>query len=173
MRRKNNEKVNSLDIHDVELQKRFWDKVRIIPGECWLWQDNLCAGGYGRLPISRSLGKEVYAHALAYRLVNKVEIPEDKQINHYCNVKSCCNPEHLYKGTQYQNVQDTVNIGNARGGSFPGEKNPNAKLTESQVKEIKYRHKNGEKVINLAEEFNVDRHSISRIHLQKAWKHVN
>ena len=41
----------------------------------------------------------------------KGEIPKGKQINHTCHNPKCCNPEHLYAGTQQENVDDKYNAG--------------------------------------------------------------
>lgn len=54
-----------------------------------------------------------------------------------------------------------------------GEKNPNSKLTESQVQEIRRIYKSGSiTMIQLAEKFGVSRRSISAIINKDRWKHL-
>jgi CRISPR/Cas system CMR-associated protein Cmr5 small subunit len=57
---------------------------------------------------------------------------------HTCDNTSCCNPNHLFIGTVKDNIDDMVKKG--RNYKPIGEKNPQAKLTINQVKEIRYKH---------------------------------
>jgi hypothetical protein len=54
-----------------------------------------------------------------------------------------------------------------------GEKNPNSKLTESQVQEIRDLYKTGSfTMIQLAEKFGMSRRSISAVINKERWKHL-
>ena len=54
-----------------------------------------------------------------------------------------------------------------------GEKNPNSKLTESQVKEIRDLYKTGSfTMVQLAEKFGMSRRSISAVINKERWKHL-
>jgi hypothetical protein len=143
----------------------FVRKVRVgLPQDCWEWTSSVGSHGYGNwccdLPGFPKLGT---AHRRTYALF--FEHPGNLQINHRCGNRRCCNPDHLYAGTQKQNHADSVQHGTS---SSPprrqGGQNGFAKLVEYQVVEIKARLGNGEKQKRLAEEFNV---SISAIHLIK------
>lgn len=59
------------------------------------------------------------------------------QANHTCDQVNgpCINPDHLYEGTQQQNVQDCIERN--RRGNLRGELNPAAKCTNARVKEIR------------------------------------
>ena len=46
-----------------------------------------------------------YAHRMAWILANG-EIPEGKYVCHHCDNPPCCNPDHLYIGTQVENMRD-------------------------------------------------------------------
>ena len=54
-----------------------------------------------------------------------------------------------------------------------GEKNPNSKLTESQVQEIRDLYKTGSfTMVQLAEKFGMSRRSISAVINKERWKHL-
>jgi DNA-binding MarR family transcriptional regulator len=55
-----------------------------------------------------------------------------------------------------------------------GEKNPNSKLTEAEVQEIRKIYKSGSvTMIQLAEKFGMSRRSISAIINKDRWKHLD
>lgn len=67
---------------------------------CWLWTGNLSGWGYGRF---ESAGKSYSAFRVAW--ANKFgPIPEGKQLDHCCRVRSCVNPDHLEPVTRKENI---------------------------------------------------------------------
>ena len=88
---------------------------------CWNWEGTL-NGEYGRIG-------HTYAHRLYYRrLVG--EIPLGMQVNHHCDNPRCVNPEHLFLGTQRDNILDAMNKGRITGPpDHSGERSPSAKLS--------------------------------------------
>ena len=95
-----------------KLISRFWSKVaRVGIDECWLWQAfRNPVSGYGGFSFE---GKNEGAHRVAW-ILTYGPIPEGKQINHTCDIKPCCNPNHLYLGTQVDNIKDRVVRGRGR-----------------------------------------------------------
>lgn len=97
------------------LRERFYEKVDkhgplIISTRCWAWTASLINEGYGRL---WNKDKMQSAHRISY-LLHKGEPPAGKQILHQCDNRKCINPEHLFAGTQKENMQDMIKKGRKR-----------------------------------------------------------
>jgi hypothetical protein len=111
--------------------------------DCVLWDGSITNSGYGAASYR---GKRVDAHRRAY-LIAHGEIPKGLSVLHTCDVKLCINPEHLWLGTQLDNMNDMTEKGRrymkGPGNSYPGELNPNVKLTDIQCQEIKEIYKQG------------------------------
>ena len=73
---------------------------------CWIWQKYRTPYGYGEVGIADK--KTTLVHRLAWKLANGRDIPEGLQINHKCErgKYGCCNPDHLYLGTQKDNMNE-------------------------------------------------------------------
>lgn len=90
-------------------EQRFWAKVDKTE-TCWLWTGS--GRRYGHLNVDSKL---VRAHRFAWALANG-PIPEGLNICHSCDRGFCVNPDHLFLGTQKENVQDMHDKGRYRGG---------------------------------------------------------
>lgn len=129
-------------------------------GECWLWTGYCASNGYGQFHYEKKVLK---SHQFAYLLANG-ELPASPLvIRHKCKSKNCVNPNHLESGTKSQNQNDRIRDGTDNRGI----KNHAAKLTEEQIKEIRLRHTETQRI--LAEDFGVSQASISLIINGKTW----
>jgi hypothetical protein len=154
------------------LPKRFMDKVNFT-SDCWLWIGVKNDGGYGQFSLN---GKKIRSHRFVWEHF-KGEIPKGMEVCHKCDVPNCVNPNHLFLGTHQDNMADKTAKG--RNPHMSGEKNGSAKLSQSQVDEIRrlYRRqkrgKNGTigeyTTRGLAEKFGVGKSQIIRILNQKSW----
>lgn len=89
------------------LAYRLWAKVKVTkPDDCWEWSGARDKNGYGRIQVMTA-GKwgTQLAHRVAYRL-KKGAIPDDLGLCHRCDNPPCCNPAHLFPGTQLDNMAD-------------------------------------------------------------------
>jgi hypothetical protein len=151
--------------NDIE---RFWSKVKKTE-TCWLWEAGKFYKGYG---LFRYKGKLVRAHRFSWSIFHKQNIPDGMQINHHCDNPACVNPEHLYLGTQKDNRRDSIvrnrTAKGTKNGMYThpesrlyGDKNPNAKLTISQVVDIRNSYVKGEASLGaLAKRYGVTKQTI-------------
>jgi hypothetical protein len=85
---------------DQRLPERFWTKVQVGPGGCWLWTARLTEKGYGDFYLGP--GHTRRAHRVAYlTLVGPVEGPLD----HLCRVRRCVNPAHVEPVSSPENTR--------------------------------------------------------------------
>lgn len=144
------------------VQKRnFWKKVKRIPlpSGCWLYRGASKNGHHGTLPSGE------YAHRFSWRLTFG-PIPNGKNVLHRCDVPRCVNPNHLFLGTQLDNIADM----NAKGrGKNPpvhrGETHHNAKLVDEEISQMRemLRLNKGTNQRQLASLFGCSQSTVSRI----------
>ena len=120
----------------------FWSKVDKTDG-CWVWTGAKSkvkvvngvekgSAGYGVLKVN---GKYYSAHRRSYEIANGT-IPEGMMVLHKCDNRACVNPDHLYLGTQADNMRDMV-ARERRKGSGTGERNGRSKISQVQANEIR------------------------------------
>lgn len=106
-----------------------------IEGICWEWQGSLDRYGYGKFRIGKSTVK---AHRYSYELFNGAF---DKKLHvlHTCDNPKCVNPQHLFLGTNQDNVNDRVNKNRTKTGTKKlsvEAKKSMLKLLETQSKKV-------------------------------------
>jgi hypothetical protein len=147
----------------VSIEERFNKKLgKPDKNGCIKWKGWKNDDGYGKFSIDK---KYKFAHRYAYELLVG-KIPEGKNVLHKCDVRDCCNTEHLYIGTQHENNKDSHQR-NRR--SSKGSKNGYAKLKEKDVLWIKSMF-NKISCASLSRMFNVSESCIHDIKHGRSWK---
>ncbi len=126
---------------------------------CWNWKASITKSrGYGAFKINKH---KVLAHRYAYELF-KGPIENGKYVLHSCDNRICQNPEHLWLGTNDDNMQDKMK-----------KKRYWHKLTVENILEIRRLFSKGDITRKeLAIRFNVTVGRIGQIIRIEAWKHV-
>jgi len=152
---------------------RFWSKVKFTANNnsCWEWSA-FKLRGYGKFSITISPNKDlpIIATRLAYFLHYKID-PIGFAVLHKCDNPSCCNPNHLFLGTNKDNTNDMY----AKGRANPpkGNNHWGAKINEEKAMLVKERYKNGETQREIAITLGINQSVISRIIHNKAWNSIN
>jgi hypothetical protein len=159
----------------MPIEQVFWSKVNkngpiIRPelGPCWIWIAGENGSGYGQFFNTKD--RQITSHTYSWKLHNG-PIPTGMEVCHRCDVKLCVRPNHLFLGTQADNMHDRDNKGrhSKYTGWFDGINGPNHKLTEQQVREIRHSTFTTRKLAKL---FNISKSQAHTIKSGKCWKHI-
>jgi len=132
------------------------------PQKCWIWTGANNGKGYGQVTFG---GKRQLAHRVMWQ-VFKGEIPEGKFVCHTCDTPACVNPDHMFLGTNADNIKDSYNKGRS---NQQGEHNGNRKLTLEQVSEIRA---SSESCRILARRFGIGKSQVSNIKTGAKWTNL-
>lgn len=149
-------------------------KTRLIEGlmpvtesGCWLWLKYIRPTGYGQV---HCLGRAIDVHILSYEL-HKGPIPKKMNVCHSCDIPACLNPDHLWLGTQQDNLADMRRKGRANVGR--GVTHRSVKLTPDQVLQIRHEHKNIDITMSaLARVYKVSKNTIRALLSRRSWRHI-
>jgi hypothetical protein len=176
---------------ETPIEERFWKFVVKADG-CWSWLGCTAPNGYG-LIYDKKLDRKIPAHRLSYEM-HIGPVPEGYFVCHRCDNPPCTNPEHLFVGTPKDNSQDMAKKGRSgltrhperaargtRNARFThpettarGEESGQAKLTESQVREIRQLHNTGaHSQKSLGKKFGVCKATIYYIVNNLSWQHID
>lgn len=155
------------------LLERFWRYVRKTEG-CWEWtggrfQSSL---GYGQFRVGK---RKVRAHRFAWQITNG-SIPNGMRICHKCDNPTCCNPTHLFMGTDADNIADRGRKGRTKNGSrqFPelwsAERNPAAKVNWAAVHEIRLGRLRGRTLSQLSTQYGISISQVRNIVNNTNWR---
>jgi len=125
---------------------------------CHNWNKCLSRDGYGQIQIN---GKPKLVHRVSYEIY-KGKIPVGMCVCHRCDNPKCCNPEHLFLGTNQQNTADMIAKG--RRGKC------GAILTLEKAREIREKYIETTTCKELATEYGVSYHVIYAIITNRNWK---
>jgi hypothetical protein len=162
------------------LADRFWEKVNKTD-TCWLWTASVNNMGYGEFKLPGATSGVEYSHRMSW-IIHSGPIPDGMNVLHHCDTPRCVRPDHLFLGTQKDNVHDCFNKRRnpvlINGPGLMGESHGMAKLTEEQVIDIRSRYISGVNKYNpsnrqeLAEEFNITPNHVWQVKKGNVWKHL-
>lgn len=150
-------------------QQKILQRIRKnVTSGCWEWTRKTLVNGYGRLKICRRM---TLAHRFAFTAFVG-EIPVGLCVLHRCDNRLCCNPDHLFLGTNSDNQRDSVRKGRHKPPNLKGEQHPFAKVNEAEMLTIRRLCNAGEYQSSIARRFGITQQAVSSIKLRKNWKHV-
>lgn len=153
------------------LQERLLDRIEYdTNGGCWLWAGTTAWNGYGRVALKQGGKRTIPAHRASWCVFRGD--PGDLLVCHHCDVRQCINPDHLFLGTQTENMADMYAKGRNRPSDTAGSKNHKARLNEADVASIRQRLSDGEREADLAREFGVAPCTINNLYRGRKWRHV-
>jgi len=154
----------------------FWKGARLVHDatSCWDWQRSRGSHGYGQFYEER--GKPLLAHRYAWTITHGA-IPHGKYVLHRCDNKKCVRPDHLFLGTQADNMADMNAKGRHGKVALRGEQNPRAKLNIEAIQHIRANFIAGTRqqpgnALLFATKYGVARALIYAIAARKIWRHV-
>lgn len=134
--------------------------------ECWQWKGPFNSNGYGRFSVE---SKNVLAHRFSFEMFYR-EIPNGMNVCHKCDQRNCINPNHLWLGTQSENLKDAAKKGRMFKPNTKAHRNGNTTLTWDKVKAIRSMHENGLEKYKIAKIFDVSPSTIGNITNNETWK---
>lgn len=153
--------IVSLELHTGRKRKPI--KYYEDKNDCFICVSHSCdVDGYPKIVVKN---KWQHISRLMFKLFVDEELKETEVIRHQCHNPKCINPNHLMKGTQKQNIQDSVKVNRMS----HGENHYDSRLTKIQVRKIR-RDKRSHRVI--AKDYGVAHSTIGRIKRRKIWRRV-
>lgn len=145
------------------LPKRFATKCSPrLPSGCIEWLAYRMPNGYGTIREAGKNSRHLLAHRAAWQLA-KGEIPAGMNVLHRCDNPSCVNVDHLFLGTQADNVSDMI----SKGRQPWKERTPWQKLDEADAIRIAELRADGYTQQKIADLFKVSRPLISLLLARK------
>ncbi len=151
-------------LSEAKTIKAFWANInRRRRDQCWLWTGCVTKTGYGRFFAE---GKTMRANRIVAGLHRGKMLTNDELACHKCDNPPCCNPDHIFVGTNLDNSTDCC----SKQRQLRGEKHHSARMTPSKVATIRGSDKT---IKELSKEFGVTWRAIWKIKQRISWKHVS
>jgi len=163
----------------MDIKERFLSKIKKSDNGCWEWigaSRGKC--GYGSFSVN---SKVFSSHRISYELFVE-EIPKGLLVCHKCDNKLCVNPDHLFLGTQSDNMKDAYKKGRLfiptffmfKNGKINNKSARRGATTTNKIarkikKELKRKELTQEQIGKL---YNLPRHIIADINIGRSYKYA-
>jgi hypothetical protein len=142
------------------MEERFWEKVCKTRG-CWLW--TACTDGKGYGSFTPRTNHKMTAHRMSWVLTHG-SIGKGYSVLHRCDNPLCVRPNHLFLGTQADNIADMVEKKRQAIGE-----SCNSRLTATQVRKIRNSNEPAEVI---GKRFGIHKRHVFRIRSGERWGHL-
>lgn len=149
--------MQSLSKKQIE---RFWRKAKRTKNGCLVWQHSKIWSGYGRCSFNGN--NNLRAHRVSF-FITYGYMPE--MVLHKCDNPPCIEPDHLFEGSQLENMRDCKK----KNRDAKGEKQGSSKLTVDKIRSIR---KSKKTLHELADKYGVAFQTIGKIKRHQRWSHV-
>ncbi len=130
---------------------------------CWNWVGALFQGtGYGQFSNKALAESPTTAHKASW-VIHNGPVPDGLFVCHHCDNRKCVNPDHLYLGTNSQNMIDRSKRGYVH----------QRALTEDAVREMRQLRQKGWSWRKLADRYGVQMNAVRFATLGKSWSFVD
>lgn len=138
--------------------RRLMANVQKLSNGCWVYKKGIESNGYTRIMVD---WKRFGSHRLSW-LIHRGNIPKGMFVCHKCDFPACVNPNHLFLGTQQENLIDCTRKGRLA----------SAKLKVSDIPVIRDLLSKGKTLRAIAAKFSVHHKTIMCIKNRSQWGHV-
>ncbi len=138
--------------------------------DCIEWKKSIGTNGYGQTKKKINGRWKTYgAHRLSWEKANLRDVPAGMCVCHSCDNPPCVNPDHLFLGTQTDNMRDMTRKRRGRPLVAFGEDMPMAKINASIANEIRVAFRLGVRQTEIARVFSVSTHCINSVISGRNW----
>jgi hypothetical protein len=157
---------------------RFWSHVvrctheEQCPYCCWEWQGSHLPSGHGLFGVKvDGTWTHIIASRQAWILINERPMPQALYSCHHCDNPPCCNPWHLFVGTQRDNMQDARRKGRVQ--RCAGESSSVARLNNAAIALIWSMHKEGIGAVATAKHLQVSTGAVQAVLEYRTWSQIS
>lgn len=129
---------------------------------CWLWQGSYFPTGYGQFNNKMLQKSPTTSHRASWEIHNG-RIPDGLMVLHKCDDRRCVNPEHLYLGTNQDNMIDRSKRGRVH----------QRRLDEGKVREMRQLRQAGWPWRQLAERYGVAMNAVISATMGTSWAYID
>lgn len=148
-------------IRSHKFRDRFFGRVIAVASGCHEWTGALDRKGYGNIKTVERLTRRTHRVALSMELGRTIS--SDEHVCHSCDNRKCVNTDHLWIGSNADNVADMVAKGRNGGNIRRREENASTKVSYAQIEEMRTLKANGVAVKEIAARYGLSPNYACRI----------